>query len=196
VWAAVLVFAYLVGSFPSAPVLARLVGKDPPRRTTGPDPSSMSGLLIAAILVADAVTGMVPVMAAWWLVRDAAVQAAAAVLAVAGHVFPVTRGFAGGRGVATAFGALVALCPLGALWALAVFCFAFALDQRLSFASLLGLLSAPAAIAIFPYPLEDVAAALLIAALVIFRHGDNLRRLRAGTEPRFELPKKQSPPAN
>src|SRR5262245_65825417 len=103
--------------------------------------------------------GALPVFLAQWWSGDPAVAAATAVLVVVGDVFPWTHHFAGGeKGVATAFGALCALCPRAALWALAVFLFAFGLDRYVSFASVLAALAAPVAIAIHAYPIESRAS--------------------------------------
>ncbi len=196
---ALLLFAYTLGSIPFGVLFARLAGIDPRQhgsRNIGATnvARTAGGRLGTLTLAADVLKGALPVLAVRWLAPDPALAAGAAVVTVMGHVFPITLGFAGGKGVATAFGALSALCPLAAPWMIGVFVFAFALDRHVSFASLLAALAAPIAIAIQAYPIEALAAGLLIAALVVARHRDNLRRLRAGTEPRFELPKRQAPP--
>ena len=199
--AALLLIAYLLGSIPSGLLLARLARVDVRRHGSGnigaTNVARTAGARLGAItLAADALKGAVPVLLARWLSAEPAVPAGAAVLTVVGHVFPFALGFAGGKGVATAFGALCVLCPLASAWAAGVFLFAFALDRHVSFASLLATLAAPIAIVIHGYPIESLAAALLMAAIIVGRHRDNLRRLRAGTEPRFTLPKRQAPPAH
>ena len=197
--AALLLFAYLLGSVPSGVLLARLAGIDVRRHGSGnigaTNVARTAGARLGLItLAADALKGALPVLLAARLSTDSALIAGTAVLTVVGHAFPIALRFAGGKGVATSLGALAVLCPLGALWAVAVFLFAFALDRHVSFASLLAALAAPVAVAIEAYPIESLAATLLMVGIVVARHRDNLRRLRAGTEPRFKLPKRQAAP--
>lgn len=197
--AALLLLAYLLGSVPSGVLLARVAGIDMRRHGSGnigaTDVARTAGGRLGLLtLAADALKGALPVLLARRLSTDPALAAGVAVLAVVGHVYPITLHFAGGKGVATALGALATLCPLAAPWVVGVFLFAFALDRHVSFASLLAALAAPVAIVIQGYPIESLAAGLLMAALIVARHRDNLTRLRAGTEPRFELPKRQAPP--
>jgi len=198
--AALFLLAYLLGSIPSGVMLARLAHVDVRRHGSGnigaTNVARTAGVRFGLItLGADALKGAIPVLLARRLSPDPAVAAGTAVLAVVGHVFPFTLGFAGGKGVATAFGALCVLCPLAAAWSTGVFLFALALDRRVSFASVLAALAAPIALVVHAYPIESLAAALLMAAIIVGRHRDNLGRLRAGTEPRFKLPKRQAPPA-
>ena len=183
----VLALAYLVGSVPTRVLMGRLVA--------GGRPDGGFGFALATILV-DAVKGALPVVLAHRLTALAGFDAVAAVAVVLGDAFPITLRFAGAKGVATAFGALSVLTPSAAPWILAVFLFAFGLDRHVSFASLLAAMAAPVAVSIHGYPIEYLAAALLMGAIIVARHRDNLRRLREGTEPRFALPKRQAPPVN
>jgi acyl phosphate:glycerol-3-phosphate acyltransferase len=166
-----------------------------------------------ATLVLDAAKGFAAVAVAYklapqwnpWLdvhiVRDTAVggpnvkvayllAAIAAVFAILGHVFPVWLKFKGGKGVATGVGAFIALAPKAVLIVLVIFVAIVAAFRYIS----LGSIVATAAFPIFAWLLyryqasPPVFAAMVCAsALIIGKHHQNIRRLMAGTEHRFEL---------
>jgi glycerol-3-phosphate acyltransferase PlsY len=140
------------------------------------------GWIAAAVLPALALPGVLPAPAlqAQWL------PALCGFAAIVGHVFPVWHGFRGGKGVATLVGAFAGidfalLLPLVATWLGVVMVSGF-----------VGLASIIAACAIPAYLLmrdgaalsPDLGFALACAALVIYTHRGNVRRMRAGTEPR------------
>jgi glycerol-3-phosphate acyltransferase PlsY len=190
---------YLCGSIPFGLLLARRAGVDVRRAGSGnvgaTNVARTAGAWLGVVtLVADALKGALPAAAAAALTGEATTPAMTGVAAFLGHVFPVTLGFAGGKGVATALGVLVVISPLAILPVLAVFAAAFALWRTVSVASILGALTAPAAAGLLGYPAPASAAAATMAAVILVRHRDNLRRLRVGTEPRFSLHKKQAPP--
>lgn len=118
------------------------------------------------------------------------IMAIAAVFAILGHVFPVWLKFKGGKGVATGVGAFVALAPKAVLVVLVIFVAIVAAFRYIS----LGSIVATAAFPIFAWLLyryqasPAVFAAMVCAsALIIGKHYQNIRRLLAGTEHRFEL---------
>ena len=109
------VFAYLLGSVSSAIVIARLFGLKDPREVGSGNPGATNILRYggkkAAILtlLGDVLKGAIPVLIARAVGADSLVVALTMLAAFLGHVFPVFHGFKGGKGVATAFGALVAM---------------------------------------------------------------------------------------
>ena len=141
-------------------------------------------------------TGVLPMLPARWVQHDAAytfhvsvAASLAALCALLGHIFPVWLGFRGGKGVATAFGVVLALAWPVALISLGTFLLSLALLRIVSLASILGALGmAVAAFAVPPYTGKGWAvmtALLAIPAIVILKHHQNIRRLLAGTEYRI-----------
>jgi glycerol-3-phosphate acyltransferase PlsY len=193
--AVLVVLGYLAGCVPSGLLLGRRAGIDVRRSGSGNIGAtnvarSVGAVLGLATLVADAAKGALPVLLARTLDGRPAVATAAGVAAFLGHVFPVTLRFAGGKGVATALGVILVISPLVVVCALGVFALAFLLTRYVSLASVLAAILVPIATAALGYPRSTLAAAVVMSAIIVVRHRENVARLRAGTEPRFALPKK------
>ncbi|MBI1798529.1 MAG: glycerol-3-phosphate 1-O-acyltransferase PlsY [Candidatus Eisenbacteria bacterium] len=110
--------------------------------------------------------------------------------AVAGHVWTVFAGFRGGKGVATAGGVVIALAPAAALICLAVFVVTVWISRYISLGSILAAAAFPPVLAaLSPRGIHQPTFALgvLMAALLILRHRENITRLRRGEERRFSL---------
>lgn len=144
------------------------------------------------VLLLDIAKGIVPVRAARALGAPAEIVAAAAFAVVVGHVFPVFFGFRGGKGVATGFGALLALLPLVACAAAVTFAVVVMATRYVSLASVSAAVALPALALLFarlgwtaPVPGSVLAFACGCASLVLLRHSGNLRRLAAGKERRL-----------
>lgn len=209
---AMLAGAFVCGSVPFALLLGRLHGLDIRRVGSGNVGATNLGRAVGrpwgiACFLLDASKGAVPVIVfgvvrGTWAVplADAALAPtiewlAVAIAAILGHVFSPWVGFKGGKGVATGFGALVALWPLltwplvGAILAWAIM---LAVSRLMAVASIVGAATPPAVLLIQslqadrpPAAAPLLVATLLIAVLVVFRHRSNLARILAGTEPRI-----------
>ena len=108
--------------------------------------------------------------------------------AVAGHVWSFLAGFKGGKGVATTAGVLLALAPRAFAVFAAVFVVTVALTRYISLGSVLGALAFSIALAfVTPAGVKGptFAFGVLLAAVVVVRHRENLRRLARGSERRF-----------
>ena len=198
------VIAYLLGSIPFGYILVRVFrGQDV--RDTGSGNIGATNVaraspgLGALTLFLDATKGLLAVTAGSLLAVSAsrgtakplyAFAAIAAALAVVGHMFPIWLKFHGGKGVATSVGVLLALAPKTLLLALALFVALAAVFRYIS----LGSIIAAAAFPLIAYGLHDyhsspevLAAMFAIAALIVIKHHENIRRLLAGTESRFAL---------
>jgi len=182
-WAAA--FGYFAGSIPFGLLVARvLVGRDP--RTVGSGNIGATNVLRTGGRLAGALTLLLDLgkgALAVGLASNEEARAAAAIGAVVGHSFPIWLGFRGGKGVATMFGVFVPWQPLVALCAFAVWSVSAWRTRYVSLSSMM----AAASLAPFSWALaasaHAIAASIAIAAIVIWRHKDNIARLRAGTEP-------------
>ncbi|WP_423460560.1 glycerol-3-phosphate 1-O-acyltransferase PlsY [Ottowia sp. VDI28] len=191
------VLAYLIGSLSFAVIVSRAMGLKDPRSYGSKNPGATnvlrSGSKAAAIvtLLLDAAKGWLPVMLVKWFGAayglGEGTQALVGVAAFLGHLYPVFFGFAGGKGVATAAGVLLALEPwLGvatlATWLIIAFFFRYS-----SLAAIIAAIFAPAYYLIGDGVAwsSDGAKALAMAVmgvLLIYRHRENINRLMAGTE--------------
>ncbi len=183
------ILGYLLGSVPFGIVITRALGLGDLRQigsgnigATNVLRTGHKGAALATLLL-DSGKGAIAVLLARWLGGDTAAVLAGAG-ALLGHCFPVWLGFRGGKGVATFLGTLIALYwPLGlaacAIWLVT------ALATRISSLSALVAVGTSPLVALLMGKGQIAAAALFMAALVIWRHKDNIARLRAGTEPRI-----------
>ncbi|MGA0715434.1 MAG: glycerol-3-phosphate 1-O-acyltransferase PlsY [Gemmobacter sp.] len=188
-FALVAIAGYLMGSVPFGILMARAFGLGDLRKVgsgnIGATNVLRTGNRTAAALTLglDAAKGAAAVLIARaaGLAEDAA--ALAGLAAFLGHLFPVWIGFRGGKGVATFLGTLLALAPLAGVAACATWLVTAAVFRISSLAALVAAALAP----LYMLALGEggALAAALMAALVYVRHGANIARLRAGTEPRI-----------
>jgi len=182
------ILAYLLGSIPFGLLLTRAAGLGDIRTIGSGNIGATNVLrtgnkgLAAATLFLDGFKGALAVLIARHFGDPAPLCAGLAVLL--GHLFPVWLGFKGGKGVATGLGVLLAeFFPVGAIacaaWLIVAFLFRFS-----SAAALAAFAIAPIAALAFGH-FHLAILALLIAALVYWKHSANIARLRAGTEPRI-----------
>ncbi len=181
--------AYLLGSVPFGVVVARVMGLGDLRSigsgNIGATNVLRTGNRFAAFLtlVLDAGKGSVAVLIAGAALGADAAQVAG-LAAFLGHLYPVFLGLNGGKGVATYLGTLLALSfPVGLATCLTWLVVAGA-TRYSSLAALLAAASSP----IWAWALGAptlVALALVLTALIVWRHRENIARLRAGTESRI-----------
>lgn len=181
-------FAYLLGSLSAAIITCKLMGLPDPRSQGSRNPGATNvlrfgGKKAAAItLFGDFLKGLVPVLLAVLLGVDDSILAAVALAAFLGHLYPVFFAFQGGKGVATALGVL-----LGISWPVALSCLATWLIMAKVFkvsslSALIAAVLAPLYMWFFePAPVFFMAN-IVIALLLVWRHRDNINRLRQGTE--------------
>ena len=181
--------AYGLGSIPFGLLLARTfkgvdvraagsgnIGATNVARTAGKK-------LGALVLLLDALKALGPVLAARALFPgQAALHAWVGAAAVLGHVFPVWLKFRGGKGVASALGALLGLTPLAALGGVALFAGVFAIWRMVSLGSLVGAALAVGLAFALGYPRPYALCALGLTALIVLRHRGNIARMLARRE--------------
>jgi glycerol-3-phosphate acyltransferase PlsY len=184
------IFAYLLGSIPSGFIIGTLSGVDV--RNTGS--GNIGATNVARVLgkglglltlFADTAKGFVPVFVAQRLAMSDLAVALVGVSAFLGHLYPVFLRFQGGKGVATAFGALLAIAPAAPVVLALFFGVAVLVSRIASLGSITAALAAPVVLWTLSYAPVFVAMGAFLGAMVIVRHRENIKRLRSGTEPRF-----------
>jgi len=183
---------YLFGSIPFGLILTRLAGKGDVRRVGSGNIGATNVLraggkgLAALTLILDVLKATAAILIAGRIWPGSENFAAAG--ALVGHLYPAWLKFRGGKGVATLLGILIPLMPLAALVYAAVWV-VLLLSLRISAVAGIGAaVSAPLVAAVAGEPVL-FPMFLAFALIVIWKHRDNLARLRAGTEPRIGLRK-------
>ncbi|HXE17283.1 MAG TPA: glycerol-3-phosphate 1-O-acyltransferase PlsY [Stellaceae bacterium] len=185
------IFAYLLGSIPFGLILSRLGGYGDIRQIGSGNIGATNVLrtgnkaLAGATLLLDMAKGVAAVLVlAYWGPAAAAVAAIAVFL---GHLFPVWLGFRGGKGVATAGGVILAyLWPAG-LAVLATWLIVAVITRYSSLAAVTASVLAPVYAWFAAKEWLPTIVVLILAALVLIRHADNIRRLLRGEESRISL---------
>ena len=202
--------AYLLGSVPFGLIVGKSKGIDPRTAGSGNIGATNVGRLLGkrfffVVFVLDLLKGMLPMLAAKWVLRDAPQEPRTFGLwlvvgftAILGHMFSVFLGFKGGKGVATSSGVVLGLFPyftVPGLACLLLWFVTFKLTRYVSLASIVAAIAFPltyVAIGLWRrWPVFDeqwplLAFAVLVAVMITWKHRSNVARLRAGTENRFE----------
>ena len=199
--AILIIGAYLVGSIPTGVIVGRMRGFDPRAVGSGNIGTSnvaRAGGASAAVITfaGDVCKGAIPVIVAQAAGFPIAVIASTGLAAFIGAICSVFLGFRGGKGVAAALGIWLALAPMVILVALAVFGVVFAVSRIMSLASIGAAIALPPAAAAMGLPQNYLLLAILMTALVLFRHRENIRRLSRGEEPRFQPKRRDTTASN
>ncbi|MBH8551414.1 glycerol-3-phosphate 1-O-acyltransferase PlsY [Nostocaceae cyanobacterium CENA357] len=205
---AILVLAYLLGSFPTGYIAVKqLKGID--IREVGSGSTGATNVLRtlgrgpgAFVLVLDCLKGVLAITLVYWLFQFASSQnlipatvdvklwlswmvilvGSAAIL---GHSKSIFLGFSGGKSVATSLGILLAMSWQVGLATAGVFAFVVAVSRIVSLSSIVGAIAVPVFMLIFHQPLPYILFAIVGGIYVILRHRSNIERLLAGTEPKI-----------
>jgi acyl phosphate:glycerol-3-phosphate acyltransferase len=190
-----ILFAYFLGSIPMGVVLTKLFGHVDPR-TQGSGNIGATNVYRTAgkklgifTLLGDICKGVLPVILARATLDSHFWIGAVALVAFLGHLFPVFLKFKGGKGVATGLGIFISLSPLPTVLAAVVFVFVVFKWRYIS----LGSLAAAAAFVVFLALLDPhkiyIPFAFVVAALIFYRHRENIERLMGGRENKFGVKK-------
>ncbi|MBV7387219.1 glycerol-3-phosphate 1-O-acyltransferase PlsY [Pasteurellaceae bacterium TAE3-ERU1] len=183
---AYMLFAYLIGSISSAIIVCRLLKLPDPRDAGSHNPGATNVLRIGGkgpaliVLVFDMLKGMLPVWAGYYLGLSQFELGMVALGACLGHIFPLYYRFRGGKGVATAFGAIA---PIG--WAVAgsmlgTWLVVFLLSGYSSLSAIITALAVP--FYVYFFKPEFTFPVALVCCLLIYRHHGNIQRLWRGQE--------------
>jgi len=204
---AVVVIAYLLGSIPFGLIISKLksdvdirehgsgkTGATNVMRTLGTklgvltlvlDVVKAGGAVMLAAVIIDGSSGSLTIggVTVYW---QHVAQVVAGLAAIAGHNWPVFAKFKGGRGVTAYFGTLFAICPPAGIFGAEVVAIAALRSRHMSMGSILGALAAwclmvPLTLAYNLSPIY-LAYGLVVIALLVYQHHDNIKRLRQGTE--------------
>jgi glycerol-3-phosphate acyltransferase PlsY len=182
--------AYLLGTFPSAELVARRRGVDITAEGSGNPGASntvrllgwRAGALVFALDFAKgALAALVGILVDGHL--GAYLLGGAAII---GHMLPVTRRFKGGRGVATGAGVVFVIFPLITLGAALLWAVVVRVTHKASVASITVMVAFPIGVALAGHTATDIAVISALSLLVIARHSSNLRRLVKGEELGFD----------
>ncbi len=186
--ALLLIAAYLIGSIPVGVLVGRAFGFDP--RAVGSGNVGMTNVAraggkgaAALTFAGDLLKGLLPVAAARVAGFAPAVVALTGLLAFLGAISSVFLGFKGGKGVAASLGIWLGIAPAPVLIALGAFIAVFAIFRIVSLASICASIALPPAAAALGLPRPYVGLAIVMTALVLLRHRENIARLMRGEEP-------------
>ncbi|MFW6150264.1 MAG: glycerol-3-phosphate 1-O-acyltransferase PlsY [Chloroflexota bacterium] len=200
---AAVIAAYLLGSIPFGLIVGRLksgidirqqgsgkTGATNVMRSVGRKYGVLTIVLdvakaAGAVLLAKVIVSSDAVVAGVATQRELA-QVLAGFAAIAGHNWPVFAGFRGGRGVAAAFGTLLAIYPPAGILGVEVLAIAALVSRHMSLGSMLGMVAVVGLLVplttFYGFPVIFFVYCILVAGLVVLQHRDNIRRLRQGVE--------------
>ena len=179
--------AYMLGTFPSALLIANARGVDITAAGSGNPGAANIGRTLGRklgvlVFLLDGLKGAIST-AVGYAFAGYAGALTLVFAAVIGHIFPVTRKFKGGKGVAAAGGGMIALYPWIGLAMTVLWLLVAKVTKKASLGSLAIALGLPISQVIVGRPAGEVLAGVGLFALVIWRHIPNLKRIIAGEEP-------------
>lgn len=187
------VLAYLLGSIPTGLLISKYIGGVDIRNIGSGNIGATNVLRAmgskygAITLLADALKGFIPVILAILLLDSPPWIGFVMVASVLGHTFPVFLKFRGGKGVATGFGALLALKPSIAIMLLILFVVVVIKWRYVSLGSLTAAATLPIFLALSPDPRSYFIAGTVVSMLVFWRHKENIKRLWDGVENKVDI---------
>ena len=189
----ILIVIYLIAAVPTGIVLAKVMGYEDVRDKGSGNIGAtnvyrVAGKLAGVLtLTGDILKGFLPLLACkTWLAPTPAQLGIACAMAIVGHCYPVYLKFRGGKGIATALGIFLVMSPIAVLGAAIVFGITVATTRFISLGSVLAAMSAPLLVLMLNQPQPIFLATLFIAALIVWRHRSNIKRLMDGAEDRFK----------
>ncbi|MGL5358824.1 MAG: glycerol-3-phosphate 1-O-acyltransferase PlsY [Shewanella sp.] len=192
------VAAYVAGSVSSAVLVCRIRGLPDPRTQGSGNPGATNVLRIggassaAMVLFFDMLKGALPTYLAYLMGINAISLGIIAIAACLGHIYPLFFGFKGGKGVATAFGAMAPIGDDLAICLLASWVVLLLISRYSSLAAMITALLAP----LYTWWLDDrfTIPVAMLSTLIIIRHRENIQRLLKGEEAKISRKKRPKEP--
>ena len=184
-------WAYLIGSIPNGLIFGKAIWHKDLRRFGSHNIGATNAWRVLGykagllIFLLDFIKGQLGVLLGGCLMETPGALVLGGFFAVVGHMFPLFLGFKGGKGVATALGVMAALMPQVTTIIFFVWIALVTATRYVSVGSIVAAVLAPILAALFNEPPEFFAFALAAAAMIIWRHRENIARLKAGRENRF-----------
>jgi acyl phosphate:glycerol-3-phosphate acyltransferase len=195
------IFAYLLGSIPSAVWYGKIFHGVDIRQHGSGNAGATNSLRIFGkkagiiVLIFDSLKGFLAVYLTKHFLKtdNELLPLLIGVLVVLGHIYPVFAQFRGGKGVATAIGVIVAVLPMAALGCIVVFFLTVLLTKYVSLGSLLGALAFPVQVSLKRWnDVSDpyyIGLAWLFFFVLAYTHRENIQRLIKGSESKFGVKK-------
>ena len=187
-WLLLIVAAYVVGSIPTGLIFGKLIWKKDLRRFGSKNIGATNAWRVIGkkagllIFVLDFLKGQIGVLIGCCLFATPGAMVVGGLFAMLGHIFPIFLGFKGGKGVATGLGVISTLMPKVTAIVVIVWLALVLLTRYVSVGSIVAALLTPILAAIFKVPAVFFAFALAAAVVIVWRHRENIARLRAGRE--------------
>lgn len=191
-----IIVAYLIGALSGSLIIGRLLGKSDVRESGSGNPGATNALRSGGrgyglvVLIFDLAKGVVTALALPVLLGAPAwVAYACGAAAVIGHIYPVYYGFRGGKGAATLIGVLLVVASWPLLAGLVVWVLTLVMTGFVGLATIVGMTAVTVVLVAAYWPALASAPVLFGLAmwlLIIYTHRDNIRRMRDGSEHRFE----------
>lgn len=192
------IISYLIGSICSAIIVCRIFSLPDPRTEGSNNPGATNVLRIggpkcaAIVLIADMLKGFVPVILCKLLGASEETLGFVCLGTVFGHMFPVFFQFKGGKGVATALGAMIGLNWLLGVFVIGTWLVVALISRYSSLAAVTALVLAPFYSIIAIHNTKALAPLVVIGVFVLYKHHANITRLTDGNEPKISFKRNKS----
>ena len=190
-WALLIIAAYLIGSIPMGLIFGKLIWKKDLRRFGSHNIGATNAWRILGrkagllVFIFDFIKGQIGVLLGAYFFASPGAMVLGGLFAIIGHIFPIFIGFRGGKGVATGLGVIAALMPKVTAIVVIVWVVLTLISRYVSVASITAAALTPILAACFKEPIIYFLFALVVALIIVFRHRENIKRLKAGNENKF-----------
>ena len=190
-WAGLVIAAYLIGSIPMGLIFGKLFWKKDLRQYGSHNIGATNAWRILGrkagllVFIFDFLKGQLGVLLGACMFASPGAMVVGGLFAMLGHMFPIFIGFKGGKGVATALGVIAALMPKVTAIVFIVWLVLTLITRYVSVASIVAAVLTPILAAAFREPIIYFLFALVAAVVIVFRHRENIQRLKAGHENKF-----------
>ncbi|RUR07115.1 glycerol-3-phosphate 1-O-acyltransferase PlsY [Legionella sp. km772] len=185
-----ILISYLMGSICSAIIVCSIFNLPDPREEGSKNPGATNVLRLAGkqyaalVLLVDILKGTIPVLLAQFLNASPTLVAFTVLVAVLGHMYPIFFNFKGGKGVATAIGALLGFHFIIGVMVVATWLLVVNFSRYSSLASIIAIILSPLYALLVTQDINIFPPLCIMAILILFKHKNNITRLIDGNEPK------------